>query len=447
MSWRVHETLAAVFGLVGRVIIAIQIPPEDLRGDSMSFMLLGRFINDHGTEKVSAYYPMVPQAFYGLVARMGGLHGTAGDGIFGLAGARIFALSGVIPGVVGILVVALLARHVGGRRAGIIAAWLTALSPAVILASPRVMSETLVVPIVAGAVLAWYRWSDRPTYGRAAAVTGLFSLLVLTKAEGVVVLAAVVAIGAVGAWRRRPSEPLGPRFAALGVLAVVPVAVLLAWGSWSTANEGSGQIKEQGMASFGVTALAGNCDSAYRAGPLMAWKSYPCIGLGPVDDPEVVRWNESLKPRQLLVENVKDAGPSRVVGVSTLKVLRANGLFLPAKTIELQEFEQNWPTRGFDVQMVWWWAVMACAIGGIAVIRRTGTRLAPLLAPVVVANAAIFATWGNPRYRLLGEPSLVVVAACLLAALSAALGRYQRSLGSPSSGTSRSQRSMQSSQR
>ena len=41
----------------------------------------------------------------------------------------------------------------------------------------------------------------------------------------------------------------------------------------------------------------------------------------------------------------------------------------------------------------------------------------------------------------------LVVAACLLAALSAAVARYQTSSGSPSSGTSRSQRSMQSSQR
>lgn len=439
--------VAAAVGLIARIVIAIQIPPKDLRGDSMSFMLLGRFINDHGTVEVSAYYPMVPQAYYATVARMGGLHGTEGDGIFGLAGERIFALSGAIPGVAGIVAVALLARHVGGRRAGIIAAWLTALSPAIILASPRVMSESLVVPIVAAAVLAWYRWSDRLTVGRTAAVTGLFSLLVLTKAEGVVVLAVMVAIGAFEAWQARATEPLRLRLAALGVLLVVPMGLLLAWGSWSTANEGPGQIKEQGVSSFGVTALAGNCESAYRAGPLMAWKSYPCIGLGPADDPEVVRWNESLRPRELLVENLRDAGPTQVVGVSTLKVLRANGLFLPAKTIELQEFEQNWPARGFDVQMVWWWSVLALSLGGFVVIHRTGTRVAPLVAPVIVANAAIFVTWGNPRYRLLGEPSLLVAAACLLAALSAAVARYQRSSGSPSSGTSRSQRSMQSSQR
>ncbi|MEO6987906.1 MAG: hypothetical protein ABI239_04590 [Aquihabitans sp.] len=447
MSWRIHVAIAAVVGLVARIVIAVQIPPDDLRGDSFSFMLLGRFINDHGTEKVSAYYPMVPQAYYGLVARLGGLHGSAGDGIFGLAGPRIFALSGALPGVAGIVAVALLARYVGGRRAGIIAAWLTALSPAVILASPRVMSESLVVPIVAAALLAWYRWNDRPTLGRAAAVTGLFSLLVLTKAEGIVVLLVVVAIGLIGTWRQRSDGAVAPRMAGLGLVAVVPVALLLAWGSWSTANEGPGQIKEQGMSSFGVTALAGNCESAYRAGPLMAWKSYPCIGLGSDDNPEVIRWNESLRPRELLVENLKDAGPGQVVGVSTLKVLRANGLFLPAKTIDLQEFEQNWPAGGFDIQMAWWWGILAVSLGGIVVIHRTGTRLAPLLAPVVVANAAIFATWGNPRYRLLGEPSLVVVAACLLAALSAAVVRYQSPSASPSSGTSRSQRSMQSSQR
>lgn len=444
MTWRLHVAAAAVAGLVARVIIAVQIPPSDLRGDSMSFMLLGRFINDRGTELVSAYYPAVPQAYYGLVAKVGGLHGTEGDGVFGLGGERIFALSGAVPGVVGIVLVALLARHLGGHRAGIIAGWLTALSPAFILSSPRVMSESMIVPVVAAALLLWYRWQDEATVRRTAAVVALLTVLVLTKAEGVVVALGLVAIGAAAAWRRRHDEPLGPKAAPLAAMAVVPVIALLVWGSWSTANEAPGQVKERGMSSFGVTALAGNCESAYRAGPLLGWKSYPCIGIGPDDNAEVIRWKESLRPRELLFENLREAGPAKVIGVSTLKVLRANGLFLPAKTIELQEFEQNWPERGFDVQMGWWWAVLAASIGGVAVLRRKGVKVAALLVPVLVANAAIFVTWGNPRYRILGEPSLLVVVACLLAAVSA----YQRSSSaSPSSGTSRSQRSMQSSHR
>ncbi|MBX3314902.1 MAG: glycosyltransferase family 39 protein [Actinobacteria bacterium] len=439
--WPVLAALAVAVAL--RLWIGFAQPLDDLRGDSITFAHTAT----SGWDGLSAYYPLLPQLYYMVVAAVTGVSGGTLTVLDPDAG-RVLAVAGTLPSVVAVVLLERLGRRLGGVRAGTVSAWLAAVSPMMVFASPRIMTEAVVVPVAVATLLAWYHLLAEPSWRRVGWLAFAATLLVFSRAEGLGVVVIIAAHLAWRAWRDRTDAPIGPSFARLGAVALVPLVLFAGWSVWSTRLD-QGGVDEVGMTSFGVTALAGNCPSAYRDGPLIGWKSYPCIGFGGPDDPEVIRWQESRKPRPLILEYVREAGPARVLGVSTIKVLRANGLFAPDLTVDLQEQDARWPDGIFRWTLWWWWFLLATAIGGFALIRRAGSSLVPLLAPIVVANAAIFLTWGNPRYRAMSEPSLIVAAACLLAALSTEIGRragHQPS-SSPSSGTSRSQRSRQSSQR
>ena len=85
--------------------------------------------------------------------------------------------------------------------------------------------------------------------------------------------------------------------------------------------------------------------------------------LGSPDDPEVQRWSASRKPRPLLAEYLREAGPGQVLGVSSIKVLRANGLFAPDLTVRLQEQDARWPEGIFRWTLRWWRFLLATAVG------------------------------------------------------------------------------------
>lgn len=426
--WARAAVLAAVLvGAALRVWIGIAQPMSDLRGDSVTFA----YTATHGWSALSAYYPLLPQLYYMAVAALTGLSGGTLLLVDPHAG-RVLAVAGVLPAVATIVLVERLARRLGGVRAGVVAAWLAAVSPSLIFASSRIMTESIVVAATAATLLAWYRLVDDPTWRNAAWAVAAVTALVFTRAEG---LAIVLIMAMHLAWlalrspdRTSPERTGGPvagrgAGAALAlVVLVVPSVVFAGWSVWSTRLD-QGGVDEVGMTSFGLTALAGNCPSAYRQGPLIGWKSYPCIGLGDPKDPEVQRWAASRRPRPLLKEYVREAGPARVLGVSMIKVLRANGLFAPKLTVRLQAQDAAWPVGIFRWTLRWWWFLLATAAGGLVLVRRAGSSLVPLLAPVLTANAAIFLTWGNPRYRAMAEPSLLVAASCLIAATTAALSR------------------------
>jgi hypothetical protein len=60
---------------------------------------------------------------------------------------------------------------------------------------------------------------------------------------------------------------------------------------------------------------------------------------------------------------------------------------------------------------------VALAVYGIVVMRRRRSVLWPLLVPVVIVTIASAVTYGQTRFRVPAEPSLVVLAAVGLAAL------------------------------
>ena len=83
------------------------------------------------------------------------------------------------------LVTALVAEHLGGRRAAIAAGALAAVYPNLWLIDSLLFPEGLFALLTTSCVLVAYRWRDRPTLVRAALIGGLIGLAALTRGEGI----------------------------------------------------------------------------------------------------------------------------------------------------------------------------------------------------------------------------------------------------------------------
>ena len=79
-------------------------------------------------------------------------------------------------GVVTIGTVAVLARRLAGRRAGVVAAWVAALYPGLWIFDAEVMSEALTVLLAALTVLVAMRVARRPTWPAAAGLGAMCAL-------------------------------------------------------------------------------------------------------------------------------------------------------------------------------------------------------------------------------------------------------------------------------
>jgi hypothetical protein len=80
-----------------------------------------------------------------------------------------------------------------------------------------------------------------------------------------------------------------------------------------------------------------------------------------------------------------------------------------------------------------YYPLLALAIAGVVVLWRRRAMLWPLLVPPAVVTLASAATYGQTRFRVPAEPSLIVLAAIALTALVTARGeRRVRSQPVPS---------------
>ena len=75
--------------------------------------------------------------------------------------------------------------------------------------------------------------------------------------------------------------------------------------------------------------------------------------------------------------------------------------------------------------MVFYYPLLAFAIGGVVVLRRRRTRQWPLLMPPLIVTLGTVLSYGQTRFRVPAEPSLVVLAAVGIAALVAVVARAE----------------------
>ena len=302
--------------------------------------------------------------------------------------------------------VGLLAMRVVGRRAGLIAAGLTALYANFWINDALIMSETISALCITVLLLSVYWYLDRPGPGRAALIGLLTAVTALARAEMLLIVPLVLAptmlLTRFGATRAKAA-----RWGHLGLAIGVTLAALAPWTIFNASRFERPVLlsTNDGLALYGA-----NCPDSYY-GPNVAFWSINCALDFPLPEGSDQSENSAIFRRAGL-DYLRDH-LSRLPTVVVLRELRGWSLWRPGQMAfyNTGEGREQWASWIGVVQL---WLLAPLAVAGGVVLHRRRVRLLPLLAmPVlVVIVTAVF--YGIPRFRLPAEITIVVFAAAAL---------------------------------
>ena len=307
-------------------------------------------------------------------------------------------------GTLSVILIALAARAVAGPRVGLVAAAIATVYPNLWLHERTLLSEVLVLPLVALAIWMAYRYLARPRAGLAAALGFLVGLLALTRPELVVLVAALLVPLVLLAGR----STVGLRRRLVWVLvgAGVTAATILPWTAYSSARSEHPVFLST---NFGSTAYVANCPGAYEGEHLGAINP-KCWGDLYRRTTKGDGSSIDIKLRGLAIKYARD-NLGRVPIVLAAREGRTWDVYRP--------FQQNHLDAQFDKTEVWvydlalfsYWLLLPAAIAGVVVLRRRHVPVFVLLSFGVVVVIATAITLGQTRIRTPAEVPIVILAA------------------------------------
>jgi hypothetical protein len=105
-----------------------------------------------------------------------------------------------------------------------------------------------------------------------------------------------------------------------------------------------------------------------------------------------------------------------------VRELRTWGLYAPRQQIEFESLEGR-PRRWQAVGTVMYWVLLPLALFGIVLLVRRRVRVWPLLSTGFVVIVTTAFTYGQQRFRVANEPSILVLAAVTLVSIAGCLRR------------------------
>jgi 4-amino-4-deoxy-L-arabinose transferase-like glycosyltransferase len=308
-------------------------------------------------------------------------------------------------GAVGVVVIGLLARELAGNRAGWIAAGIAAIYPNLWVNDGLIMSETLAVLVVALALLYAYRLIREPNVWNALIVGALCALGALTRPE-LVLLVPLLAVPAALVAR---SVVMAQRWKLAGVSVLAATLLIAPWVGYNLSR-----FKEPTYLSTndGIALIGSNCNSVYY-GNGIGLTDLKCLGRNPIGDQSV----DSKIFRDRAFDYI-DAHKGRFVVVSLARAGRSWSLYRPWDMVNYNKGEgrEGWVTA---LGLIAYYPLLIAAVAGWVVMRRRRRRSWPLLVPALILTVASAATYGQTRFRVPAEPTIVVLAAVAIAAVVA----------------------------
>lgn len=420
------RALAVITGgalLVRILVIVIVDPHVPTLGDASAYHLLANHLADgrgyirpfdlvrfHLVVPTAEYPPLHPFVL-SLVARVGLRSVEAQRIVLAVFGSGTVALIGLV------------GRQIVSRRVGLVAAGLAAISPMMFLPEATLMSEAIFGFLVALALYLAGRVREAPSFGRFLVLGLVLGLGVLTRAEaGVLAILLVVPLAALA----RPAA-MGRRVA---MAAVGLVAVALVVGPWTARNQSTFHAFVPVSNNLG-TALAGaNCGLTYSGEFLGSWRS--TFGAGDAgagqcftgfngSQPHFNEATAAAAARRQGLDFVRDH-PGDLPKVMAARVLRTFGLFRPSQQIQLEALEgrpESWERAGTYAE----WVVYPFAAVGLFLLVRRRARAWPLFAALISVIVATVVTYGNQRFRIGAEPTILIGAATALVELASKIHR------------------------
>jgi len=400
-------------GLVVRLVYAFGDKYHDVwQGDSYYYHYQAKFLLEgfwfvnpgvfrhHGTPRVELLSAQHPPMFTAFLAFFD---------LFGLHRMGAQKLLLCLVGVATIWAVASLARELGGRRAGGIAAVLAALYPGMWIFDGQVMSEALLMLLAALTLIGAYRARRDPRPWRLVLLGAGAAACALTRSETILYVPLIVIPVAWGA-----ASGLRARMKTSALALGAAVVVLLPWSIRNlVVFEHPVFLSDQ----LGITLAAANNSTTYSNGPLFANWCFPCVHdvKEPVADESVqqIFWEHR-------AEKFVESHLSRVPVVIAGRIGITWDLYAPR--LEANEnVIQGWPIGVSLAWLLWYYPLGVLAVIGTVLLYRRRIAIYPLMAVPVTVTIAAIVTYGNARFRAEAGDVMVVLGAIAIDALVARL--------------------------
>ncbi|HEX7134250.1 MAG TPA: glycosyltransferase family 39 protein [Iamia sp.] len=357
-----------------------------------------RYIQQGGIEMPSAIHPPLMSTWLALAS-------------FG--GARTYLAHKTMAALLGVLVVVaagLIARKLAGDRAGIVAAVLVAVYPNVWVIDGILWPEGIYTAFVGFAVLAAYRWWERPDLPRAALLGLAIALAALTRGEALFLYPLLVA--PLVLWRR--GLAWWPKVRTIAVVGLVGVVL---FAPWTIRNQRAFDTFIILSTNSDEVLYYANCPDSY-GGPLIGYWSFNCQvrERAATGEPE---GNEAEKARYWRDkgEAYARAHKGDIPEVVAARVLRGVDLFRPGQNVRIQQIEGR-PEHATRVGQWVWWTIAPLGIAGLVLLRRRGVLIWPLVSLGLMVLVTTVYAYGTTRFRTPLELALLIAAAVAIVHLT-----------------------------
>lgn len=319
-------------------------------------------------------------------------------------------------GTLGVFLIGLLGREIGGERVGYITAVAYAFWVTTWVYDGIVVSESVAIPAAILALLCTYRFIREPSWPRAAWLGVACALGALVRAEIVLILPLValpiaVLLPKLRGWRIEPREfAWRRRVQWLVITGVVSAAVM---GPWVVRNYVTFEEPTYLSTGAGLTMASSTCDITFGGDYLGYW-SMACVLDTPMPKGDASVVDAHFRKRA--IEYLKEH-KSRVPVVIAARNLRVWGWFRPFQQADFGRFDDNreyWLSRWGLGQL---YVAEALGLAGFIILRRRRWTVFPLVMPLLIVTVSVTMTFGNTRYRAFADPVLVVLSAVTLDAL------------------------------
>ncbi len=334
--------------------------------------------------------------------------------VFGGTTWRWHELATVVMGTATVPLIGLATAELANRRAGLLAAFLAALAPALWVNEGLVLSETLAATVTAGLLFVAARARRVPSAARVVVFGAVCGLSLLTRAEMLFALpliawAALWDRGAVATSLRRGATAAG-----------VAALVISPWIVFNLSRFDTPVLLSNGS---GITMAVSSCDQTFSGERIGYWNMECAIGRGdvPADQAEADGWY-----REVALGYWGD-NTTKLPAVFAARVGRTWTVYRPLQMIFLDLIEGR-PWRVSRTVATSTYFLYPLALAGVVISRRRGWSPWLFVAvPIAVSIAAVL-TFGNTRYRV---PADVVLISCAAIGLEKLLAPRRRRLLRP----------------
>jgi 4-amino-4-deoxy-L-arabinose transferase-like glycosyltransferase len=276
-------------------------------------------------------------------------------------------------------------------------AWMAALLPGMWIYSGQDLSETITIPLVAGAILALYRLRESPTVWRAFTLGALVALCSLTRPELLLLLVVFAPIWFLaGSWKRR-----------LALTAAFLAVVVLLVGPWVGRNLNDYRDTEILSANLGSVIVGANCGPTY-SGPLMGAWDIRCVNAV-----HLPRGDISTDDHFEQTVGLRYAGShgTRVPLVVAARLGRSLGVWpTPAAQVSWNATAGGvWPEWASWLYLVTWVLSIPVVVVAVRTLRRRRIVAWPLYAMIALFLVVSGLLYADPRFASSCQPALAVL--------------------------------------